>query len=241
MFWSYTPRRDEALQILKQKSKPTCSANGGRLPDNSTGALVEYVSMLQSIHRHMAAEDVVVRYFPRDDKENFQSQRYYEERLHEIYTRALNDSAEVSVGKGRTLLKYLIDRQIQRIENSATIRFLQNGVSNITNIFEVGYQRKIDGAAELMKDFAFARLPNIFKTRKTTNQHTIAVLINAIFNLLGDELRSAIHCRANRTMAKSESKPAEMKPGTLSRMDWQTTETIYESNRRWRKIFRNEF
>lgn len=189
VLFDFDSRRDEALLLLEAEWKSQLAAYAGRLPAGgavpvsdvmqqlirmqrlaahagampSGGLLLlsDYVERLIQAERHAAAEALIEGLLALT--------RSREERMHiaaeawKVFTSALALGKETKLGRGEALLKALVARGLQEIDEALSDEERIAAVNRLLGALRAGRQAGVPGSREAIVSFAHERMPEILK------------------------------------------------------------------------------
>jgi len=164
----------EAIDTLESGLTEFRTASGGILPQTANGALDAYAGFLESRGQFVRGEKALLAEIARPVNEQ---QKYWViRRLYGLYTRALQDNGEVSLGKGQELYKTVESRMIADLSiNDQDHRF--NLVGQICSLYRTAKNRQLAGVAGDLKTFSMNRIPAVL-ARQTSNYENIVSTVS---------------------------------------------------------------
>jgi len=178
--WSYS-KWDEALDQLWAAIEEFRQASGGTLPSSSQGAMSTFVSYLESRRQYGRAEKFLLTEI--DRPVNQQMRNWYKQRLYDVYRNALYHGSEVSLGKGQTLFEAVEKLMFEEIK-TGDHNHRYSMVDKLCHLYRTAKSKKVAGATEHLRDFAWKRFPDVLGTQTHNYQNMIGSVAGALHDLI---------------------------------------------------------
>ena len=168
---------DEALQEMEVEVRSYMQANAGGWPHADNGVLGTYGTWLEDAGQYAAAETILRQCQQTSD--NAEQQKWLEDRLLSLYTRAYQNRAAVSLGTEQVLFDNIHKLVLKRIDDAQTEVERQTLVENLIRVFEIALAEK-RGGTETVQQFVFQVLPEILKRQTSQYSHTVTAPIRVL-------------------------------------------------------------
>ncbi|MGD0897041.1 MAG: VIT domain-containing protein [Thermoguttaceae bacterium] len=155
--WNYD-RHNAAIDLLVPALEEYEAANGGRLPDHANDVFGNLISYYEGLGRFATGEKRLFEQLQRPVNKG--QTDWLQNRLYELYERALRGDGEVSLGKGETLYLEVLKLMLADLDK-ADSQQRYNIVARITNLFRAARDKKINRVPEDVRAWAFQRMPKV--------------------------------------------------------------------------------
>src|SRR5262249_9473536 len=157
-------------------------ANGGVLPTVANNALDRLVSYLEGAGHFARGEKVLAAQL--GHPVHAQQRRWLNERLNQLYHRALQQDSEVSLGKGPALYRALNDKIQKDLGDSDEYHRYQL-VALLCQVCRTAHEKKFPDVVTDLTTFAFKVLPPVLQRQTSYHDSTIAVVAQTVHDLAG--------------------------------------------------------
>jgi len=167
-------RRPRGIDLLKSALAEYLPAVGSMLPAEANGAVETLVGFLEAERHFAQGETVLQDYLKRPA--NRQQSSWLLQRLYRLYSIAIANNGEVSLGSGLALYR-AVNRKLQAELDTPDDNHRYQLIQQLLTVYREGHSKKFEGMAEDLRRFAFQRLPEVLK--RQTNQYQSIVLETA--------------------------------------------------------------
>jgi tetratricopeptide (TPR) repeat protein len=177
--YSRLPEATDRLQAALQEFE---DANHGVLPTSANNALGTLIYFTQSARHYERGEKLLLAQLKHPVHTE---QKYWlVQRLNELYTHALQNNGDVSLGKGATLYKAL-ERKIFADLAAPDQNHRYNLLRELTGVYRTGHTLKIAGVMDDLKAFAFKRLAPVLKEQITNYDAIVSDVAETLHQVAG--------------------------------------------------------
>ncbi|HTN75178.1 MAG TPA: hypothetical protein VL096_08025, partial [Pirellulaceae bacterium] len=181
--FSHYDRREEAFQMMEAEVRDYLQANKGNWPPADNTELSRYLAMFEKLNRHAAGERILQARLA--ETKLPAQQRWYRDRLIELYQNALENGGEVSLGKDAVLLantvKLINDYIAQADDENERYMF----VTRMCNLLSIAQRREIASVNDLVRSFAFESIPRILPRQQQQYRNTAQAPQSVVLAVLG--------------------------------------------------------
>jgi predicted Zn-dependent protease len=175
-------KSDPALTVLQAALDEYQEANHGVLPPAANDALGTFINYLESRRHYDRGEKVLLDQLRHPAHEQ---QRYWlTRRLYQLYHNALASDGEVSLGRGLALYQ-AVERKLRGELAVKDPEHQRQLIDQLCRIYGTAHEKKLAGAGEDLRNFAFKLLPELLPPQTSNYQSTINNVAYSIHNILG--------------------------------------------------------
>jgi predicted Zn-dependent protease len=179
--WGYS-RRDNAIDLLQGALKEYQDANDGVLPVAANDALGGLVSLFQGAGQYERGEKLLLDQIRHPA--HHQQTLWLTEALDRLYLEALRGDGQVSLGRGLALYQALEPRLRDGLGTDDQ-NHRRNLVSILCQVYRVGAERKLSGARDDLRAFAFKRLADVLRRQTSDYDSVVSDVAQTVHDLLG--------------------------------------------------------
>ncbi|MBI4601245.1 MAG: hypothetical protein HY721_04710 [Planctomycetes bacterium] len=177
-------QREDAVQVLGGALGEHAQARGGLLPPTASGALETYVGYLTEGGELRAAERILRRELTLGH--NLDLKRWLELELFELMVQAVERGQALSSGRGADLYAAARREMLEALERSGGEGHAQSVSSHIRGLFRAAHAKKVAGAGDDLRVFAFQDVPRVLRTYAYRNgQGLVSNVAHAVRDVLG--------------------------------------------------------
>lgn len=182
LFWDYH-RKDEALREMEAEIQVYVEKHAGVWPHLDNEILGNHIRQLEEAKRHMLGEKMLVHYLGKS--ENSAQKVWLQDRLWELYNRALQDSGTVSLDTGEILFQNLITKFDAEVRQAIDEQVRFQLVTRIVRTMTIAHEKKLSTTPDTMRRLAFELLPNVLKSMQAQHRNTASAPMAILREILG--------------------------------------------------------
>jgi tetratricopeptide (TPR) repeat protein len=186
-------RNDQAITVLQAALNEHQETHGGILPASANNALNTLIVFLEGARYFDRGEKVLLDQLGHPVHE--QQTYWLKHRLYQLYHNTLSSDGEVSLGSGLQLYQ-AVERKLRAELSTPDQEQRRQLIEQLCGLYSTAHSKKLDGAQEDLRTFAFKQLPEVLKQQSNPNQNIVSNVAQTTHNLLGP--RDGIHFLLDR-------------------------------------------
>jgi tetratricopeptide (TPR) repeat protein len=179
--WAYG-KQDAAIDLLQLELAEYQRANGGKLPMGANDALGALVSYFEQRRHFARGEDVLLEQAKHPC--NAEQTRWLMQRLYELYSNAIRNDGDVSLGRGQTLLRAAAAK-IEADMATGMPDHRYQLLNRLCDIYRAAHEKKLPAATDDLRAFALERFPSLVKHDLNNYTSMVQQLADTVHNIDG--------------------------------------------------------
>ncbi len=175
-------RIDDAIDLLQVALDERQAANAGVLPADANNSLAILIGELETAGRFVRGENVLLAQLKHPV--HAQQRRWLDERLNELYLRALKSRGQVSFGRGISLYRGL-ERKLRKQLDDGDEQFRYQMISLLCQVYSAAHEKMIAGVADDARALAFQTLPAVLKRQSNHYDSAIRTVAHSLREVAG--------------------------------------------------------
>jgi tetratricopeptide (TPR) repeat protein len=180
-YWAYS-KQDRAVDLLTAALDEYQAACGGTLPAAANDALGTLIGYHEAMRHYARGEDVLHEQL--HHAANQQQTFWLVERLYQLYDGAIGNDGDVSLGRGGELYR-AVEKKLRGELSTPDQNHRYNLVTRLNAIYRTAHNKKLEGVADDLRDFASHQLPDLLKQQTNNYTSIVSDTANALHDVAG--------------------------------------------------------